>query len=115
MISKLIQDPNIDIAGADMFGLTALHKFACWGKVELLNLIIPLLSVDELNAVSKNEGFTALHWCVEMSAINTFELLLKDGRINPNATDKKGKTVRQLAADSGLTQMVELFDKYAKP
>ena len=39
-----------------MFGLTALHKFASWEKPELIELLLPYLSEDEVNMLSVNEG-----------------------------------------------------------
>ena len=68
-ISKHLQDEaKINPAGADSYGITALHKFASWNKTNFLDLLIPKLTKEELNAVCP-DGKTALHWAVEMAAV----------------------------------------------
>ena len=41
-------DGAADPAGRDAFGLSALHKFAAWNKVDLLELLLPFLSEQDL-------------------------------------------------------------------
>ena len=36
-------------AGKDIFGLTAWHKFASWNKTDLLELLLPYLTKDDVN------------------------------------------------------------------
>lgn len=85
------------VNGKDMFGLTALHKSASWDKVDLLQMLLSTRGVD-VN-VQNAEGFTALHCCVEARAMRTAAALLLDARLNIDATDKKGRTAKQLAAE----------------
>ena len=60
---------GIDICGNDSYGIPALHKFASWNKTVYLDLLIPKLTPEQLNATS-TDGKTALHWAVEMAAVN---------------------------------------------
>ena len=78
-------------AGADAFGLTALHKFASWNKTELLAMLLPKLSADQLNTRCP-EGKTALHWAVEMASVGSVRLLVEAG-IDAGVEDGKGRTV----------------------
>lgn len=44
MVEKLLREGKVDPAGLDMFGWSALHKFAAWDKVDLLALLMPFLT-----------------------------------------------------------------------
>jgi hypothetical protein len=48
-IDQMLRDRTVNPAGKDMFGLTALHKFASWNKVDLLRLLSPHLSKADFN------------------------------------------------------------------
>ena len=68
-IAAHLENPaKIDPAGADAYGLTALHKFASWNKSEYLQLLIPKLAKKDLDAPDPY-GKTALHWTVEMASV----------------------------------------------
>ena len=68
-IAAHLENPaKIDPAGADAYGLTALHKFASWNKSEYLQLLIPKLAKQDLDAPDPY-GKTALHWAVEMASV----------------------------------------------
>eukprot|EP01125_Pyxidicula_operculata_P022924 TRINITY_DN9688_c0_g1_i1.p1 TRINITY_DN9688_c0_g1~~TRINITY_DN9688_c0_g1_i1.p1 ORF type:complete len:361 (+),score=81.08 TRINITY_DN9688_c0_g1_i1:145-1227(+) len=99
LVKKLLMDETIDPAGPDMFGVTALHKFAAWGKVDLLELLLPHLTHDDMNVTSQSEGFSALHWCLEMGNTNTLETLVKDNRVRHDIKDKSGKTALEMALE----------------
>jgi len=58
-IKGFLKDPKIDPAGKDAFGLSALQKFASWNKTELIDLILPRLTVEQINSQDL-EGKTAL-------------------------------------------------------
>lgn len=92
---------DVDLAGRDLFGLTALHKFSSWNKVDLVQLLLPHLSNDAINAQGGEKGYHALHWCVEMNAFDTFEVLLNDPRVELNHKDVNGNTYRELAQITG--------------
>jgi hypothetical protein len=42
----------------DMFGLTALHKFASWDKPDLIQLLLRYLNEQEANLQSGEEGYS---------------------------------------------------------
>ena len=89
--AHLANESGVDPAGADAYGLTALHKFASWNKTELLALLIPKLSAEQLNAKCP-EGKTALHWAVEMASVGAVKALVAAGA-DVEAKDGKGRTV----------------------
>ena len=85
-----------------MFGLAAIHKFASWDKVDLLRIIIPFLSDDEINEVGgKNKG-SSLHFAIEMNALNAFKFLMNCPRIDKSIVNINGKTASQLALDLNI-------------
>jgi ankyrin repeat protein len=91
-ITKHLENSGeIDPAGKDAFGLCALHKFASWNKIVLLDLLIPKLTKDDLMATCK-EGKTALHWAVEMASVASVKTLVAAG-VEIEAKDGKGRTV----------------------
>jgi len=90
--AHLANAEKIDPAGADAYGLTALHKFASWNKTELLALLLPTLATPaQLNAKDP-EGKTALHWAVEMASVGAVKALVRAG-LDVGAEDGKGRTV----------------------
>ena len=99
----LAEPERIDPAGADAYGLTALHKFASWGKVDLMAMLLPHLSDAERRQVDP-DGKTALHWAVEMASVSAVKALVKAG-LDVEARDGKGHTVGEIldaAAPSGI-------------
>jgi hypothetical protein len=102
-IKKHLSNPDaVDPAGCDSYGLTALHKFCSWNKTTYIELILPLLTKEELNAVCP-EGKTALHWAVEMAAVGSVKLLVLAGA-NIDTLDGRGRSVLAIlnAAESSL-------------
>ncbi len=100
---QLAKHDSVNPAGADAFGLTALHKFASWNKVAYLEALLPHLNVSDLNAVDP-EGKTALHYAVEMASVGAVKCLVAAGA-NVDAMDGKGRTVGMIldqAAASGV-------------
>lgn len=107
----LSRQGSVDPAGRDAFGLTALHKFAAWNKVDLAQLLLEVLDDDDVNAAGGDEGFTALHHAVSMGAINAVELLLRDPRVSRNEVDKSNRTPVDLAlATLGCEGLAQCFD-----
>ena len=49
----------VDAAGKDMFGLTALHKFASWNKTDIIEVILPFLSDDDVNITGEHSTIVA--------------------------------------------------------
>ena len=92
---------EINPGGKDMLGYTALHKFASWNKLQLVQILLPYLSFDEImcraGGINDLNQFTVLHLCVEMKAWNVLEYLLSQEvvtkyQINLYIQDKKGRT-----------------------
>lgn len=108
----MVTSGEVDILAPDMFGLTAWHKLASWGNCELLSLLAPLMSPEERNRLSSGEGFSALHWCVEMECLDSFQLLLENKWVDASLRDKKGRTVREQARAAQLSEVEDLLDKY---
>jgi ankyrin repeat protein len=90
--AHLANGEKIDPAGADAYGLTALHKFASWNKTELLALLLPTLTTPEQLNARDPEGKTALHWAVEMASVGAVKALVRAG-LDRGAEDGKGRTV----------------------
>ena len=101
-VGRLLLDAAIDAAGADMFGLTALHKFAAWDKVGLVELLLPALDAAAINAVGGETGATALHQAIDMGAVRAARRLLQDERLDLTVTDGAGNTAAELAMATGL-------------
>jgi ankyrin repeat protein len=108
-IQQWLNDPSIDPAGKDFYGLPALHKFASWDKVDLLDLLLPQLSSSDVNTQGGDDGSTALHSCIEMGAVRALERLAKDERIIPTTTNKRGKTIKHLAEENGDSETLKVI------
>lgn len=109
-IRKYLADPNIDAGGKDAYGLTALHKFASWNKVELLELLVPKLSEPELNAQDP-DGKTALHWACEMASVAAVTFLVNIPEVNRKIKDKKGRTPNDILDGGDGGAIVERVKK----
>ena len=109
-IAAHLENPaKIDPAGADAYGLTALHKFASWNKSEYLQLLIPKLAKKDLDAPDPY-GKTALHWAVEMASVASVKELIAAGA-DKDLRDGKGHTVAEIldaAAPSGIIDRLKL-------
>jgi len=105
-VRRLLESGECAAGGRDMFGLAAIHKFAAWDKVDLLDALLPHLTDAELSAAYK-EGKTALHHAAEAGAVRAARRLLAEtyvdevaglelARININAVDNSGRNARQI-------------------
>lgn len=93
-LREYLADDSIALNGKDMYGLTALMKFAAWDKVDLLEILLPRLSAEEVNATGGKQKLPLLHYCVDMDAANTLRVLLRDTRVDQEAVDECGRTFR---------------------
>lgn len=65
-LAKYLPEQRFDVLNfrpqrlQDMFGLTALHKFASWDKPDLLQLLLPYLTEGDVNTQSGEEGYRVL-------------------------------------------------------
>ena len=86
-------------AWQDMFGVTALMKFAAWDKVDLLELLLSKVCEDSiyLNLSSPADGFTALHHAASMNARRTFSVLSTISVVDATLLDKQGYRTTELA------------------
>mmetsp|Transcript_1594 Transcript_1594/g.3509 ORF Transcript_1594/g.3509 Transcript_1594/m.3509 type:complete len:388 (-) Transcript_1594:52-1215(-) len=100
---------EIDPAGNDAYGLAAIHKFASWNKIVLLDLLIPKLTPSQLNATDK-EGKTALHWAVEMASVASIKVLVAAGA-DKDAKDGKGRTVSEILDSVPPSNVIERLKK----
>lgn len=103
---------DVDVLGLDMYGWSALAKFASWNKVELLDVVLDHSKVDasHINSKGRNsDGFTALHAAIESGAQATVERLLCDGRCDLSLVDGKGRTPLALALEIGNTTAEKLL------
>lgn len=100
---------SCDINGKDMFGLTALHKFSAWDKLDLMDM---LLNHPEVNINAVGPMGSALHSAVDMAAEAAVRRLLMTA-IDRNIVDKEGRTALDLAKIKGLQAVVSLFESFA--
>ena len=82
------------MGGRDAFGLTALHKFSSWNKTNYLELLLPKLTLSEINAICP-EGKSALHYAIEMASVGSIKILIKYN-INIHIIDKNGLTAMDI-------------------
>ena len=119
---RLLESGECAAGGRDMFGLAAIHKFAAWDKVDLLDELLPHLTDAELSAADK-EGKTALHHAAEAGAVRAARRLLAEtyvdevaglelARININAVDNSGRNARLI---NGADWWAKLYRKDLDP
>ena len=76
-VKRLLEAGEVAPHGADLFGLTALHKFSSWDKVDLIGLLLPYLDAEMCNVPAGQDKLTPLHACVGMGALRATRLLLQ--------------------------------------
>lgn len=106
-VKLLVLDETIDLDGKDMFGLTALHKVCAWDKVDLLAILLPYLSMEQVNSVGGKEGYYPLHHCVALGAKRTLQYLLTDPRVDIQLKDKANRTYIELASETNQLHLLE--------
>jgi hypothetical protein len=120
-VTALLADnhtPQIDAAGKDMLGYTALHKFASWDKVDLLELLLPHLTFEDVcepagwsRQSSSYLGYSVLHLCVDACAWRALGYLLQNcGDKIRDLRDINGKTFRDMAIDLGRVEHIPQSD-----
>ncbi|PRP75028.1 ankyrin repeat protein [Planoprotostelium fungivorum] len=105
-----IQDPNMDINGADYMRWTALHKVAAWEKPNVLRALLdhPDIRVDSLGM----DGDTPLHSALSNGAIQCAHMLILDGRSPLTRANNTGVTPLMLAAALGEESLFRaLYDE----
>jgi len=96
---KWLQDPSIDINGADYMRWTALHKVAAWEKPSVLVALLnhPDIIVDRPGM----DGDTPLHSALSNGAVRCAAILIDDGRSSKTKANDVGVTPLMLAAALG--------------
>lgn len=107
---------NIDLNGKDMYGLTALMKYAAWNKVDLVRMLLPYLTAEQVNTRggSKDQQYTCLHYCIDMEAVDTLAFLLKEaisngGKVDTTAVDAQGRTYIEYSRIVGKQHMIDIL------
>lgn len=108
-VARLLETGEVNPSGADLFGLTALHKFSSWDKLDLLDLLLPHLDAEQCNARAGPVKLTALHVCVDMGALRATQRLLKEPHVDARALDGRGRTAKQVASSAGHTHIAALL------
>jgi ankyrin repeat protein len=109
-LRKLLEDPCVCLNGKDMYGTTALMKFAAWNKTDLVSMLLPVLSAEEVNTTGGRERLPCLHYCVNMDATHTMRVLLREGRIDVSACDGSGRTYVEYAHACGKQGLLDALD-----
>jgi hypothetical protein len=92
-LAELLCDESVSLNGRDMYGITALMKFAAWNKVELLRMILSRLTAEEVNTTGGKQRLPLLHYCVDMDAYEALRVLLEDDRVDKNMKDEHGRHI----------------------
>mmetsp|Transcript_2025 Transcript_2025/g.2890 ORF Transcript_2025/g.2890 Transcript_2025/m.2890 type:complete len:415 (+) Transcript_2025:27-1271(+) len=96
-VKRLLKEKKANPTGKDMYGLTALHKFASWDKVDLVEAILPYLSKEDINSQRSSDGSTCLHLAISMGAKRTLNKLLNNPLVDIDVKNKKGESAWDLA------------------
>jgi ankyrin repeat protein len=106
----LLNDPTVDPNGRDMFGWTALHKFASWDKVDLIDILLTLSPCPiDLNCQGGPDQFSCLHCAVDMGAKRAVSYLISTTGIDISIQSKQGMTPYQLSVYKGYQEIADLF------
>ena len=70
----LLAGDKVDPAGTDAFGLTALHKFSVWNNCEYIELLLPHLTIADIQRKCP-AGKTALVHAVDAGAKDAVKML----------------------------------------
>ena len=104
-IKSHLANKEVNPGGRDAYGLTALHKFASWNKVEFIDLLLPHLTKEQINEQDP-DGKTALHWACEMASVAAVSRLMECPDIDSTIKDAKGRTPMDIL-DSGTGSVIQ--------
>lgn len=109
MMDGLIEKLSANVNAKDHEGMTALHH-ALRGMVCHEATIKLLLSRGiDVNAAD-SDGETALHYSVSFQHRNAAQILLRSGKVDIEARNKKGQTAAALAASRGETMNTSILE-----
>ncbi|KAH3760123.1 hypothetical protein Pelo_8066 [Pelomyxa schiedti] len=115
VLSKIVEYPgdpmvvtralsqDCDFKGSDMYGLTALHKFSSWDKPDLMQLVLPLLTPEEIHQRGGDSHQTALEMAAEMQAWRAVDLLLSHSSTTPTQIAALLSDVQRRGGDPELS------------
>ena len=110
LVDMLSQPDVYDPAAKDMFGLAAIHKFSAWNKPDFLAVLCDKLTVEELNMRGGDNGFSCLHFCIEMGAFQSLKFLMTlRSKIDVDGKDKNEMSPLELARTTGNTTAEEIL------
>eukprot|EP01083_Nonionella_stella_P043258 116725_1 len=109
MEKKGIQHGIVDVNHVDDGGNSALHDAAVNNNHEMIDALIQR-NIDTDLQNSRHE--TALHIACDKQHTQTLEILLKNGKANPNLESVLGQTPLMHAINNRYTQGIELLLKY---
>ena len=113
-IEDLLRDKKVIPEGKDMFGWTALHKFASWDKPNLIRILLPYLSVQSINQRGGPDHHTPLHSAIEMNAIHSVKCLLEHSSTHTGLRNKSGLSPLEYAQKLGLLHLVAELEADSK-
>lgn len=110
VVDMLSQPDVYDPAGKDMFGVAAIHKFSAWNKPEFLAILCAKLTVEELNMRGGDNGFSCIHFCIEMGAFQSLQFFMEFGaKVDIALKDNNGMSPLELARKLGNSVAEELL------
>ncbi|KAJ3135957.1 hypothetical protein HK100_002201 [Physocladia obscura] len=111
-LKSMLSDPvSYDPLGNDLFGWSALHKFASWNKPDLLQILVdsladPNVCSAAVNAKSRNaDAFTPAHCAIDNNALTALSTIVCNfGHLVDlhNVLDAKGRSVAHFASERQL-------------
>ena len=101
-VTALLESGAAVAAGADFYGLTALHKAAAWNRPDLLQIILQHLDdAADINATGGENGYTAAHHAVAMGAFDVLRVLASAPLWDSSARDASDMTAEDLSKSFG--------------
>lgn len=104
-VAALLASPDIKINEANAKGWTPLLYAVYNNDRKCLEILLSRKDLD-VNIKEKEFGMTPLHCAAERGLKGCIQMLIKHPQINLNATDKNGKTPRELATDIECKNML---------
>lgn len=97
------------VTDTDKQKMTMLHHAAFAGNVEILNLILSVMSKQNIDLDAQDAGtWTPLHFAADRGHSAVVEILLNEGA-NANAKDDMKRTPLHLAAGAGHASVAQLL------
>ncbi|TPX58543.1 hypothetical protein SpCBS45565_g07958 [Spizellomyces sp. 'palustris'] len=94
-------------------GNTALHMAAANGEIEVLQYLLPQLTVGDVN-IGNSDGSTALHWAALNGKLDCVELLLSCGAV-ATIKNEQGRSPVTVAEQQGHLEVVNALLKSYEP